>query len=92
MPSVAQVMRFRKEFTQMSRDTREKFINEFVSILEAEYKPVLSHENLAKVNAFEKALLSIQTVEFIPNEWYDGVVKKYSGTSYIDRLMYKMKI
>jgi hypothetical protein len=76
----------------MSRDSREKFIDEALSNLESECKPALSQENLVKANAFEKALLGIRTIETISDEWYDELFRKYSGASYIDRLIFKMKV
>lgn len=92
MPSLAQSMRFKRLFANMSPDVRDKFIDEFLLTLESEYKPALSQENLVKVNAFEKLLLVVRSSEVISNEWYDELFKSYSGAPYLDRLIFKMKL
>lgn len=92
MPSVMQAMRFQEEFAKMGVGNRDKFINEFLSILETEYRPVVTGAALERFLRFEDKFVSIRGLNEIPDSWYRDLFLNFSGTLYIDRLIFKIKV
>lgn len=92
MPSVMQRMRFEKEFARVGREGRDKIVNDFIPVLDIEYKPNATPIELERVKSFEAFLKGVRGLETVPSVWYAQLFSGFTGTSLVDRFMYKMKI